>query len=141
MRYHRNQISRVYPKGQRIDSSNYNPIGLWNVGSQMIALNFQTADKPMQLNQAKFMDNGSCGYILKPSFMFRDDYDPSNPQTLGDVVPKIINLRIIGARHLRKDGRNLMSPLVEIEVIGASYDTVVNRTKSVGMFNCISYIM
>ncbi|XP_008472480.1 1-phosphatidylinositol 4,5-bisphosphate phosphodiesterase gamma-1-like [Diaphorina citri] len=42
LRYHQVQFSRVYPKGQRIDSSNYNPVPLWNVGSQMLALNFQT---------------------------------------------------------------------------------------------------
>lgn len=36
------QFSRVYPKGQRIDSSNYNPIPFWNSGGQMVALNYQT---------------------------------------------------------------------------------------------------
>ena len=46
------QLSRVYPKAQRMDSSNYNPMPMWNTGSQMAALNFQTGDKPMQLNQA-----------------------------------------------------------------------------------------
>lgn len=35
-------LSRVYPKGQRIDSSNYNPVPFWNVGCQMVALNYQT---------------------------------------------------------------------------------------------------
>jgi phosphatidylinositol phospholipase C zeta len=35
-------FSRVYPKGQRIDSSNYCPVPFWNVGSQMAALNYQT---------------------------------------------------------------------------------------------------
>lgn len=35
-------LSRVYPKGQRIDSSNYNPIPFWNVGAQIVALNYQT---------------------------------------------------------------------------------------------------
>ena len=42
MRYHRLQFSRVYPKGSRIDSSNYDPVRLWNVGCQMVALNYQT---------------------------------------------------------------------------------------------------
>ena len=43
---------------------------MWNVGSQMAALNFQTGDKPMQLKNAKFMQNGGCGYVLRPEFMF-----------------------------------------------------------------------
>ena len=47
--YNEVQLSRIYPKAQRMDSSNYNPIPMWNIGSQMAALNFQTGDKPMQV--------------------------------------------------------------------------------------------
>lgn len=129
--YHRNQISRVYPKGQRLDSSNFSPVPFWNVGSQMIALNYQTNDKPMQLNQAKFRDNGGCGYILKPDFMLNENFDPNDPNTLVGVEEKIITIRIIGARHLCRAGKNLPSnPMVVIELIGASYDTgIKHRTK------------
>lgn len=35
------QFMRVYPHGRRVDSSNYDPQPLWNVGIQMVALNFQ----------------------------------------------------------------------------------------------------
>jgi len=34
----------------------------WNTGCQMVALNFQTPDLAMQLNQGKFEYNGNCGY-------------------------------------------------------------------------------
>lgn len=133
LKYHRNQISRVYPKGQRLDSSNFNPIPFWNVGSQMIALNYQTPDKPMQLNQAKFRDNGACGYILKPRFMLTDRFDPCDPTTLTNVTKKIVTIRIIGARHLCKSGRNVNSSLVEIEILGGNFDAgVKHRTKAVG---------
>lgn len=133
LKYHQNQISRVYPKGQRVDSSNFNPIPLWNSGSQMLALNFQTPDKYMQLNQAKFRDNGCCGYILKPDFMFRDNFDPNDPNQLIGVDVKTINIRIIGARHLCKAGRNISSPLVEIELLGANFDTgIKHKTRAVG---------
>jgi len=40
--YHQVQFSRVFPKGQRIDSSNYSPIAIWNTGCQMAALNYQS---------------------------------------------------------------------------------------------------
>ena len=63
--YHQAQLSRIYPKAQRMDSSNYNPMPMWNIGSQMAALNFQTGDKPMQLNQAKFALNGGCGLVRR----------------------------------------------------------------------------
>ena len=34
-------IVRTYPKGSRVDSSNYNPQIMWNAGIQMVAINFQ----------------------------------------------------------------------------------------------------
>ena len=35
----------------------------WNTGCQMVALNFQTPDLAIQLNQGKFEYNGNCGYV------------------------------------------------------------------------------
>ena len=59
--YNKRQMSRIYPKGGRYDSSNYMPQIFWTAGCQMVALNFQTPDIGMQLNQGKFEYNGSCG--------------------------------------------------------------------------------
>ena len=36
------QLVRTYPKGVRFDSSNYNPLPMWNCGMQMVALNYQS---------------------------------------------------------------------------------------------------
>ena len=54
--YNKMQVSRLYPKGARVDSSNYMPQIFWNSGCQMVALNFQTPDLPMQLNQGRKYD-------------------------------------------------------------------------------------
>jgi hypothetical protein len=35
---------------------------------QVVALNYQTSDLPMQLNRGRFRDNGNCGYLLRPPF-------------------------------------------------------------------------
>lgn len=43
--YNKRQMSRIYPKGARIDSSNYNPQLFWNAGCQLVALNFQSLGK------------------------------------------------------------------------------------------------
>lgn len=48
----------VWLLGQRIDSSNYDPILPWSCGAHMLALNYQTPDKAMQINQGRFMQNG-----------------------------------------------------------------------------------
>lgn len=136
LKYHQTQFSRIYPKGQRIDSSNYNPMQLWNVGSQMVALNYQTGDKPMQLNQAKFRDNGNCGYILKPEFLFRDGFDPYDVNTLVGVDPVTISIRIIGARHLCRSKKGMASPFVEVEAIGAEFDSGIKlKTKIICKLN------
>lgn len=134
LKYHTIQLSRIYPKGQRIDSSNYNPVPFWNSGSQMVALNYQTADKPMQINMGKFKENGGCGFILKPDFLFDEGYNPSDKKTVEKKVnPVTVMLRVISARHLCKSGRGTASPFVEVEIIGADYDSGVKLvTKTVG---------
>jgi len=35
-------LSRIYPKGQRVDSSNYDQTSMWNCGCHLAALNYQT---------------------------------------------------------------------------------------------------
>lgn len=142
LRYHQVQFSRVYPKGQRIDSSNYNPVPMWNAGCQMVALNYQTGDKPMQLNQAKFRENGNCGYLLKPEFMFHEDYNPSDKNSLVGVETFKVTLHVIGARHLSKAGRGTASPFVQIEIVGADFDNGVKlTTKTISKlrFTCFKY--
>ena len=52
--FNRTQLSRVYPRGQRIDSSNYDPMPMWNTGCHMLAINYQTPDRTMQLNAGRF---------------------------------------------------------------------------------------
>merc|ERR1712200_324373 len=70
----------------------------------MVALNYQTGDKPMQINQAKFLDNGKCGFLLRPQFMFKDEYLPSDPGAPGiaNVAALDLTVRVMAARHLLK---------------------------------------
>ena len=94
IRNHSDKFTRVYPKGARVDSSNYDPVKLWNLGIQLVALNYQTPDKAMQLNNAKFRQHGNCGYVLRPDFMFADDYDPSSLSSLGSSEPLTFHLKV-----------------------------------------------
>ncbi|KAI0023609.1 hypothetical protein F4780DRAFT_57992 [Xylariomycetidae sp. FL0641] len=63
-------LMRVYPQYKRVASDNFNPLMYWRRGVQMAALNWQTFDLGMQLNQAMF-DGGTdrSGYVLKPESM------------------------------------------------------------------------
>lgn len=64
--YNEHHLTRTYPAGTRIDSSNYNPVVAWAMGCQLVALNFQTSDSPLLLNDGRFRQLGGCGYLLKP---------------------------------------------------------------------------
>ncbi|EPQ27899.1 uncharacterized protein PFL1_04643 [Pseudozyma flocculosa PF-1] len=64
-RHNARHLMRVYPKGTRISSRNLNPVPFWGVGAQVCALNWQSYDHAMQLNEALF--SGSDGYVLKPA--------------------------------------------------------------------------
>ncbi|XP_055327371.1 1-phosphatidylinositol 4,5-bisphosphate phosphodiesterase gamma-2-like [Paramacrobiotus metropolitanus] len=127
LRYHRIQFSRVYPDKWAVMSANYDPVRAWLAGVQMVALNYQKPDEPMQINQARFMDNGGCGYVLQPDYMRSDNYDPHDPRTLS-VEPIFITFTVIGARNLPGragfSGRSkcIVRPRVEVHILGAPYD-------------------
>ncbi|XP_062860342.1 1-phosphatidylinositol 4,5-bisphosphate phosphodiesterase gamma-2 isoform X1 [Trichomycterus rosablanca] len=123
--YNRKALSRIYPKGQRVDSSNYDPFPLWICGCQMVALNFQTADKCTQLNSALFSLNGGSGFVLQPELMRSDSYDP---QLDKKTVKFTLSVRVLGARHLPKPGRSIASPFVEIELCGQTDDSSKFKT-------------
>ncbi|XP_039720275.1 1-phosphatidylinositol 4,5-bisphosphate phosphodiesterase gamma-1 isoform X2 [Pteropus medius] len=131
LQYNRLQLSRIYPKGQRLDSSNYDPLPMWICGSQLVALNFQTPDKPMQMNQALFMTGGHCGYVLQPGTMRDEAFDPFDKSSLRGLEPCAICIEVLGARHLPKNGRGIVCPFVEIEVAGAEYDSTKQKTEFV----------
>ena len=71
--HNRSNLSRVYPKGSRMDSSNMADTllcRLWGAGVQMAALNFQTFDQSSMLNEVRGLrelsaqrDGGECSHM------------------------------------------------------------------------------
>mmetsp|Transcript_9705 Transcript_9705/g.14902 ORF Transcript_9705/g.14902 Transcript_9705/m.14902 type:complete len:839 (-) Transcript_9705:154-2670(-) len=91
--YNANHMTRTYPSGVRINSSNYNPVLAWSTGSQLVALNFQTADTPLLLNDGLFKQNGNCGYVKKPDSVLGQSGMKSSTQLririlCGSCLPK-----------------------------------------------------
>ncbi|XP_046801850.1 1-phosphatidylinositol 4,5-bisphosphate phosphodiesterase isoform X1 [Lucilia cuprina] len=121
--YNKRQMSRIYPKGTRADSSNYMPQVFWNAGCQMVSLNFQTSDLPMQLNQGKFEYNGGCGYLLKPDFMRRSDkdFDPFADAPVDGVIAAQCSVKIIAGQFLSD---KKVGTYVEVDMYGLPSDTV-----------------
>uniref|UniRef100_A0A8C7X6E0 Phosphoinositide phospholipase C n=1 Tax=Oryzias sinensis TaxID=183150 RepID=A0A8C7X6E0_9TELE len=120
--YNKLQLSRIYPKGTRVDSSNYNPQLFWNAGCQLVALNFQTVDLSMQLNLGMFEYNGKCGYRLKPEFMRRPDkhFDPFTESTVDGIVANTLSVKILSGQFLSD---KKVGTYVEIDMFGLPVDT------------------
>ncbi|XP_071092076.1 1-phosphatidylinositol 4,5-bisphosphate phosphodiesterase gamma-1-like isoform X2 [Haliotis cracherodii] len=120
------QLSRIYPKALRITSDNYDPVPMWTSGCQMVALNYQTPDKPMQLNQGWFRQNGKCGYVLKPPCMREAYFNPFDLRTLS-TVPKLSLTITIHCGRLLTVGACLR-PFIVMEVMGIPIDNKRIRT-------------
>ena len=110
------RLLRTYPDGMRFDSSNYDPQPLWNMGTSMAALNYQKPDRAMQLSIGRFLQNGNCGYTLKPPVLqeLATQGVAATPVTFFKLTTKI--LAGYNLHHPRNKRR--LNPLVEVEVVG-----------------------
>ncbi|KAG7503309.1 hypothetical protein JOB18_035860 [Solea senegalensis] len=136
VQYNTRQLSRIYPSGLRTDSSNYNPQDMWNVGCQIVALNFQTAGLEMDLNDGLFRQNGCCGYVLKPDFM-RDGntrFTPEKPEERQGYRPLRLSIQVISGQQLpkvnQKEG-SIVDPLVRVEIYGVPQDQTKDETSHI----------
>uniref|UniRef100_A0A8C6NJN6 Phosphoinositide phospholipase C n=1 Tax=Nothobranchius furzeri TaxID=105023 RepID=A0A8C6NJN6_NOTFU len=134
VRHNSRQLSRIYPSGQRLQSSNYDPQEMWNCGCQMVALNFQTPGEQMDLNQGRFLPNGRCGYVLKPSFLCSStsNFNPENTGGGPGHTPTQLTIRIISAQQLPKinteKASSIVDPQVWVEIHGVAIDSAKNKT-------------
>ncbi|KAJ8248637.1 hypothetical protein GJAV_G00244150 [Gymnothorax javanicus] len=130
------QLLRTYPAATRIDSTNPTPLLYWLHGIQLVALNFQTDDLPMQLNRTMFEAGGGCGYVLKPSVLWDKNcplyptFSPLQRET-EDASPAHFSLTIISGQNVCLGSSGAGSPFVEVDVLGAPVDCMHFRTKPV----------
>uniref|UniRef100_A0A8B9QZ40 Phosphoinositide phospholipase C n=1 Tax=Anas platyrhynchos TaxID=8839 RepID=A0A8B9QZ40_ANAPL len=124
VRYNARQLSRVYPLGLKMNSSNYNPQEMWNAGCQLVALNFQTPGYEMDLNAGRFLGNGCCGYVLKPPFLRSPHVE--GPRCL------VLHIRVITAQQLPKLNQekrsSIVDPFVRVEIHGVPADCSKQQT-------------
>ncbi|KAF2154857.1 phosphoinositide phospholipase C [Myriangium duriaei CBS 260.36] len=125
-------LMRVYPAARRIDSSNFNPLQCWRRGVQMAALNWQTYDVNLQVNEAMFAaGTDRTGFVLKP-----EELRLGRQLPVPDMVPESqiikdkrgmkfvkFSVEIISAQRLpRPRNRNPeqgMNPYIEFEMFSA----------------------
>lgn len=121
-------LSRVYPKQTRLTSTNFDPNTYWRRGVQMVALNWQTYDENMQINQAMFAagpDRG--GYVLKPDGLRQNAPDEAQSPRFGDR-PRLtrqlmqFSVDMISAQQLPRVGKlqdDSINPFIEIQMFSA----------------------
>uniref|UniRef100_A0A8C8SCI3 Phosphoinositide phospholipase C n=1 Tax=Pelusios castaneus TaxID=367368 RepID=A0A8C8SCI3_9SAUR len=138
MLYNQKQLTRIYPSAYRIDSSNFNPVPYWSAGCQLVALNYQSDGRMMQVNQAKFRMNGNCGYVLKPQQMCKGTFSPYSGDPLPANPKKQLILKVISGQQLPKppdsvlgDRGEIIDPFVEVEIIGLPVDCCKDQTRVV----------
>jgi len=117
--YNQSHMSRSYPAGSRVDSSNYSPILPWAMGTQLVALNFQTVDPPLLLNDGRFRENGGCGYVLKSTKLI-DLQEITNQYNRETRLPTKLSIRVLSGSCLPKpnDAKtgDCINPYVKISV-------------------------
>lgn len=148
-KYNVSHMSRTYPAGLRIDSSNYNPLLGWSLGcrkfiallksvermfifsshlmcvlcpcsSELVALNFQTHDTNLLLGDGRFLQDGGFGYVLKPkSVMGERQQSDSNR----------IVIKVLRANCLPKPRGDAMGELVDPYVTVELHDIKCNDGK------------
>ncbi|XP_016090392.1 1-phosphatidylinositol 4,5-bisphosphate phosphodiesterase beta-4-like [Sinocyclocheilus grahami] len=109
--YNKRQMSRIYPKGGRVDSSNYMPQIFWNADGSMVALNFQTP----ALDSPRF--------LLKPDFMRRPDrmFDPFSETPVDGVIAATCSVQVISGQFLSD---KKIGTYVEVDMYGLPTDTI-----------------
>ncbi|KAF0500265.1 PLC-like phosphodiesterase [Gigaspora margarita] len=122
-------LTRIYPMGVRVNSSNYEPHHQWIAGNQLVALNSQIFDRGMQISQAMFSVNGGCGYVLKPERLCNPKISNKNPPA------QTLTIEIISAQQLPKtknsSKREIVDPFVEVELLIPGAEATKKRTKTI----------
>lgn len=136
--YCRKHIIRVYPAGQRFDSSNFDPLPGWCAGVQCVALNVQKNSPAVWISYGKFRNNGGCGFLLKPPTLRRNAARIPEPLTFR--VKILSGHYLIPSFQFRDSSQPTQVPsevYVEVSVHGCKADTVAFRTRAVKR-NCFN---
>ncbi|KAI4306461.1 hypothetical protein L6164_029737 [Bauhinia variegata] len=139
VRFTQRNMLRVYPKGTRIDSSNYNPLIGWMHGAQMVAFNMQGYGRSLWLMHGMFKANGGCGYVKKPDFLLQTG--PNNEVFDPKVklpVKKTLKVTVYTGEGWYNDFHHThfdqFSPpdfYTRVGIAGVPADTIMKRTKAI----------
>uniref|UniRef100_M4DKK0 Phosphoinositide phospholipase C n=1 Tax=Brassica campestris TaxID=3711 RepID=M4DKK0_BRACM len=124
VRFTQKNLLRIYPKGTRINSSNYKPLIGWTHGAQMIAFNMQGYGKSLWMMHGMFRANGGCGYVKKPNFLMKkgfheEVFDPRKKLPVKETLKAITLI----STHIPPDFYTKMF------IVGVPADNAKRKTK------------
>ncbi|KAK4803759.1 hypothetical protein SAY86_003576 [Trapa natans] len=136
VRFTQRNMLRIYPKGTRFDSSNYNPLLGWMHGAQMVAFNMQGYDKHLWIMQGMFRANGGCGYVKKPDLLLNEKeiFNPAEPLPVKLTLKVTLYLGEGWHLDFRKTHFDLYSPpdfFTMVGIAGVPADTQMKKTKAI----------
>lgn len=153
IKHTRTHLVRVYPKGTRLSSTNYEPHRFWAAGTQLVAINWQTfgmnlrssfmgflsifyIDLGYMINHAMFQRNGRSGYVLKP-----DAIRLGQKELLAHRSSHSFDVTIISAQQLPrpKDAsghevseKTIVDPYVEVTLYVPDWPVVLTDKEKTG---------
>lgn len=135
-------LLRIYPKGMRVDSSNYNPLKAWAHGAQMVAFNMQGYGRPLWLVHGLFRANGGCGFVKKPDFLINNVlerestgeslFDPMNPGPVKQTLKIKVYQGQGWLQRFSKTHFDTFSPpdfYTRVGIAGVKADTIMKETE------------
>ncbi|KHN34717.1 phosphoinositide-specific phospholipase C P25 [Glycine max] len=139
VRFTQRNILRVYPKGTRITSTNYNPLIGWMHGAQMVAFNMQGYGRSLWLMQGMFKANGGCGYVKKPDLLLKvgpnnEVFDPRSHLPVKTTLKVTIYMGegwFLDFKHTHFDKFSPPDFYARVGIAGVPNDTVMKKTEKV----------
>ncbi|KAF7132045.1 hypothetical protein RHSIM_Rhsim09G0177100 [Rhododendron simsii] len=138
VRFTQRNILRVYPKGIRINSSNYNPLIGWMHGAQMVAFNMQGYGRSLWVMHGMFKANGGCGYVKKPDFLLKigqnnEVFDPKATLPVKTTLKVTVYMGegwYFDFHHTHFDAYSPPDFYARVGIAGVPADTVMKKTKT-----------
>ncbi|KAL3837749.1 hypothetical protein ACJIZ3_022340 [Penstemon smallii] len=137
LKFTQRNILRIFPKGTRVTSSNYNPQTGWMHGAQMVAFNMQGYGKCLWMMHGMYRSNGGCGYVKKPDLLMtrspnNEVFDPKSPKPIKKTLKVTVYMGDgwrLDFSHTHFDAYSPPDFYTKVYIIGVPEDEAKKRTR------------
>jgi hypothetical protein len=127
----RNHLCRVFPSTSNASPRNRDPVFPWSLGCQLVASNFHALDENLLVVEGRFRQNGSCGYVRKPSALTRPSSSAAREQRWKVRVLRGSYLPKSDVRVSSYSSAKCISPFVKVAVYDGDNTTTKNERQHV----------